>query len=405
MNNWWLKLYTIPSLKILLKGHVAVCLLVCMAHVFLPKYVVYFYFLYFLTSFGFASGAGIGLGTNLEFHKMSVPLKDLRKAFYIDQLIVIFIHYITYALSFAIPVLIFAPSNKISLFLTFLSASPSIMILQFLMLVIVPLFLRNINLKIDPVKNQVVLNKKQKKTVGILLALAVSAVLIPETDVNSSEGFFSFLEQFNLLFIVLLVSGSFVVGSLIHYSRLNFHLFRGENFKQYFFSFGTGTFVSVLFLFFCGFVFRYEVNSRSISDMSKVKGMLVFTDFLPELETETVKEIMAVTSMFSQEVFMNANPEVFQIPVTEVIKEKNLYSYAKYLSYGKPSEENLIYIMKELGDNPKAKSWKEQAHYREVKYRLVQHWPAAKALPDRLIRAKIKIERRVASDKEDESGP
>ncbi len=345
------------------------------------------------------------MGRNLEFHKMSVPLKDLKKALYTDHLIMIVIHFISFLISLMIPVSIFVPTTTIKQAIHLLNTSPSLLILGALTILIMPVFMRSINLKVDPVKNQFILSKSQKRTLIIsILSVAMGSTFLEEPG-QGGEGI-SWLDQFNILFLILLISSSFFVGSIIHYSRKNFNHIRANNFKQHFFSFGIGTFATFLICFLCGFIFRIEVNSPSISAIGKTKSMIVFVDFLPELETDTVIDLMSVTTMFSDELFKKAKPEIYQIPVNEIIKEKNLFAYSKYLQYGKPAESNLIYIMKELETHSDAKDWRKDhfTTYREVKYRLVQHWPAAKSLPDDLIKEKITRKRSLASKKE-KTGP
>src|SRR5690349_7154961 len=89
MNSWWLKLYTIPGIK-----KIAMSFLIPLSIVFCGHFLgvgkelmffLHFSFIYPMLAFGHVKSEGFVW--NLEFHKMSVPLKELRKIFFLDVLI------------------------------------------------------------------------------------------------------------------------------------------------------------------------------------------------------------------------------------------------------------------------------------------------------------------------------
>ena len=193
----------------------------------------------------------------------------------------------------------------------------------------------------------------------------------------------------NHLFIFVTCIICFSVGTTYYQSLLLFHLINDSQKKRKFLAQFKIVAACVLFCMFCGTLTRFEMNSPSYSAASKTKTILLYSDFVPTLTPETVREMLELTTLFSDEIFRNADPEIYQLPVENFLRVKDLGAYKSYLKYGRPSEQNLIYLMTELETHPDAKTWRNPHAYAEVKFRLVHHWPEASALPEKLLDAKI----------------
>jgi hypothetical protein len=100
--KWWLKLYTIPTVQAFTKWFglsvfldYGLMLLIGQTELSFAAYIIPFW--------AVSSGANEkSFRTNLEFHKMSVPFKELKKAFYTHLTIVFFSIVITSAIGLMI---------------------------------------------------------------------------------------------------------------------------------------------------------------------------------------------------------------------------------------------------------------------------------------------------------------
>jgi hypothetical protein len=400
MNSWWLKLYTIPSLKKIAVVFLLVMIIVCCGFKFMPEKILLFYGAYFSPFLVFFGLNSEGMYANLDFHKMSVPLKDLRKAYFADLAIQLFAFFLMALFSLVLPLYLFIPDKVFVHALSKMGLPLSLFLMVTVAFVSFLISFKSMKMKLNSHSSKVELSKKQKKAFIFFLAPIIYFIMFDNVENPSSAG--AWLEQFNILFIISTIFTSTIVASIFHFAIFKFHVIRAENnFKGHAFTYSSAFMGTVAFCLMCGLIFRFEVNGQYYPVSSKAKALLVFSDFLPVLEPDTAKEILNASSFFAEDVFRNADPEVYQMPVEDFLQEKSLAAYAQYLRWGKPSERNLVYIMNELEENPKAKDWKEFQSYREVKYRLVQHWPNAKSLPDGLIKEKIVTNkaREVATEK------
>lgn len=401
MNSWWLRLYTFPILKKLTILFAVVTFVVCMGFVYFPSKALLFLGAYLLPYFVFFGLSIGGMLNNLEFHKMSVPLKDLRKAYFLDLLIQTVVYIVLVFLSLAIPLYLFHPKGMSAHPFFALIGTPSFTLLIVFSFFTVVFFIRSLRFKALTMTHQQTQQfdlKKHKSTLVILIVAFFAYALISETEGSNEK---SFLDDFNYLFVSFAMFVVPMFGHMALFARSNFHLFKKEKFELRVLTSAGGMAFCFVFFLMCGFLFRFEINSSYFSTTSKMKAISLYSDFSPVIEVETARELVSVHSYLAEDVFKHADPAVYDLPVEDFIKTKDLGAYLSYLKWGKPSEQNIVFLMHQLEENPKSKDWYNPHVYREVKYRLVQRWPAAKALPDGLIKEKIetKKKRSIASQK------
>lgn len=87
MNNWWLDLYTIPSLKNTLKYFLLITIVAVAISFFAPALMMYTYGFVIIPMFANILDSGKSVAGNIHFHKMHIPFKELRSAYLKDVLI------------------------------------------------------------------------------------------------------------------------------------------------------------------------------------------------------------------------------------------------------------------------------------------------------------------------------
>lgn len=406
MNSWWLKLYTIPQCKTTLKYFAIANFLVATGLYFFPEKLGFIMLAFGLPAFGFFGGIQNGLHANLDFHKMHVPLKKLRKIFIYDMLIQVTLYFVLFFLSFWVPILLtqlkywqlhpFILAVGTPSFTVFISA-------------IVFSFVYTIR-SAKPLKMAAASNKddiaKRRKLTFIFMIPAILFVMFDDGGVDptgASTGSWAWLEflfKFNFIFMAAGFFLCMLVGGIYSSTVFNFNL-KKSSIKNHFMTFGKAFAFAAVFCFICGGLSYFEFNSDLYGRTHKMKALIVFSDFVPELEVETVKQLLPRSDIYASNILKKAHPDFYQVPVEEVLKTNDLRLVAEYIYYGKPSRPNLIYLMREFESKPDAKEWKNDKYYKTVRKLLVYRAPEAKSLPDDLIHEKIetKKERAVASEK------
>src|SRR5690349_15303408 len=87
MKNWWLELYTIPSLKKLFRAFLIVFGVVLLISFCFPTFLVVAAIVPLYLSYVVAMDAKNSVTANIEFHKLHVNYPELRKAMLSDSFI------------------------------------------------------------------------------------------------------------------------------------------------------------------------------------------------------------------------------------------------------------------------------------------------------------------------------
>lgn len=392
MKNWWLNLYTIPFLLSGVKIAAYLCAVVIGMHfVFGLEETGLGAFLYL--AYHFFKKREDSFMENIEFHKISVPLKELKKIFYYDTALTLLGFVFILTTSFVICSLVNGYSlSGVKEVLKLFIGTPSYSILfgSFCMILVVwSKYAHNCRAankeilkraqdfyKVKKAKNNKSIVKRVLMFFVMLLAAGVGAIIaiILVKKVESSP------------FMGIILSLGFVgIANIYNFYRLSFNLepsmFRVKKSSK-FLMYSLGAYASLVLV--CGMMFRMEVNSPDFSAQNRAQALSLFYLFSPTLESDTVADLLEVDPDGADYIWRNAHKGVWQEPLTHVYDGKNLYVWDQYLTYGKPSEANLFYMLNELENRPEANEWRESWHYHSVRVKIVRFLPEASRLPKEL---------------------
>ena len=349
--------------------------------------------LYIYPAFSYFTSNDDTLLTNIDFHKMNISFKELRRAILIDMTIQYLSFLVLMIVGLYIP-LAWVGEDKYLWEIVFgvLIGTPSYTILAFTGLT---LFMFSVKFsKLIKATNKQIKQSNKKiplfQKFLIIPGMIVGFWLAPR--INDFIGQFNDLTMTCAIFILICSFGQYF------FFRVKFHkeksVIQGKRFMTM-----TGTVLAMVFGFIgsIGLLSRFEMNNKFFSADSRAKTMLFLSDFSPELEVDTAADLLHATVETAPYVMKNVHAELFQIPLNQVYEKHDLYVWYHYLINGKPSEQNLVYMMRELKEHPNAGEWGNPHFYHMVNVQLVKQWPEAKELPKDLIHKKIK--RSIASKK------
>lgn len=281
--------------------------------------------------------------------------------------------------------------------------TPSVFLFGSFSLISFLLSLKTMKLKVNAQKQQIKteFDPAKKKKIIIFGLLGMSYVFFVDDPGAIQQHQESYFDQFMTVFNIGVMFIAFMFAGIFVFSKKAFNMVRENQIRKTTLNFvGAGGF-AIVFCLMCANMVKFEINSEFYSIGAKAKAIVFFSDFLPVLEPETVRELAVTGSFMSEEIFKNADPAIYQMPVEDFVPDKHLYSYLQYLKYGKPSSRNVVYIMNELEKSPEAKMWRDPYSYKELRFLLVKHHPDANKLPEHLIKEKVETRKRrgVASKK------
>lgn len=393
MNNWWLKLYTLPHFLSMAKKIGIVTLISLLAAIFWKDAYFMTLLLYIYPAYTYFTSNDDTLLTNIDFHKMNVPFKELRRAVFLDMMI----HYLSFMLMMVvglyIPMAWLGQGHELwdSINGIFFG-TPSYAILSitgfslFMFTVKFSKLVKGMNKQIKQSNQKIPLMQKILIVPGVIVGVFFG----PRIE--------HFIGQFNDLTITCAMFFTICTFGQYFFFRTKFHQEKSViNGKRFTIMSATVLGIVAAFFGFVGLLSRFEMNSKFYSAESRAKTMFFLSDFSPELEVDTAADLMAAMYDTTPYVMKHVHPEIYQIPINQIYDKRNLFVWYHYLASGKPSEQNLVYMMRELKEHPEASDWLEAHYYHMVNVKLVKHWPAAKELPKDLIPKKIK--RSIASKK------
>lgn len=382
MNNWWLKLYTIPQTLRLLKGFLVATILLCCTHSFvsLENHTLIPYLIYFYPLKIFLDNNRDGMRANLDFHKMTIPLAELRKAYYSDLLLQISGLILASLLSLSILGSLFWTSQFFDTYFSFVVSSPSVTLGY-----AVPVFSTLIYIR------STLGSKRNRRTFLLgLFNLIVTFVWILICAITSLSVPLSIAAFF----------GAYYLVALFHFSQFEFHQYRDKGKfigKLRVLSAGTASWGVLFFIF--GILSRIEMGSSFLSMEKKFKTMSFYSGIISKVEVQEARKFLAMYPDETKLILENTESAIYKVPVKDVLITKDLEAYHDYLLLGKPTKENLAYMTNELRAHPKSSEWKNSWNYAFVRTILSKRFPEAKTLEQNLIKDE-KI-RNIASEKEE----
>lgn len=265
LNAWWPRLYTLPQIKLVGKINALVTVLVVMGCSLLPEYSHKFFFLYLVPLFVFLSGGVDGMLRNLDFHRMSIPVEELRNAFFLDLAFQSIVYFFTTFFFILLPFKVFFAGADLRL-------HPLVMLLtgtfSYTIFASVFCFFFVLNSRITLKYDQ-----------NDYLYLSVLGCIF----------FVIKMAGMNPVFYIMMIALSVMSARVFYLVQIRFY--QKKNFKVS----GLIGLCAVFFSISCAWLFRYDINNPGFGPGQKYKGMFVFSDFMPKLSPHTVKSLTEET--------------------------------------------------------------------------------------------------------------
>lgn len=355
MNNWWLKLYTIPQLTKVARAVGLVTLVVIAAGLLPDKYYLISGSFYFYPIYLYLSDR-VSILDNLDFHRLSISNDKLHKIIFLEFLISATGFVLLLVTGMLVPVLIYDKAPIIDSSLEFFVGTVSYTILNVVYLFVIIFNIKYFALmkrRMTAISKAAVPLKNSKRNTRIMLGIGVAVLSFlflfdegPE-EVSKPVSFVSYLDSVEassdqVLFIAVLATYTFIGLFFVRSFLDNYRSTKNKTFgaKDSIFAYG-GVFG---IYFVLGLLASMEMTSPFYSVENRLSTMSRFSFFSPKLESHEVQEFLAKDPSEADMIFSKAGPELWQMPITSFYKDKDLRVYFNYLRHGKPSAENLSYI-------------------------------------------------------------
>lgn len=406
INQWWFRLYTQRYLVSILKTTFIL--------IFIEQIILYFarplsgfYLLAPIFSFiVLITRAQLGsLRSNIEFHKMSVPFKDLRKALILDTLILII--GIMTSLILVLSCSYFSGGVFKNIFEEdFVSFPHLIYYGMHLVAVMFWYFLIHKDSKYQVLTSESSLLKKILRF-GLFtgLTLMYSPILIfSSIDIN----------VFTLLTML-----SFGMGSIIFQLKAIFHIEKPLGGTKIFLKYGLyGHVVAYSLFFITVLISRNDVLNPELSPALRVRSFTFCPACSPNIDQHTFRAIDKHIDFSNRGLLyskLDFNP--YSLGVEYWIGgDKDAYRLQNLLYHKPPTKQFLISLYDHFETYPNF--WANNPQLNLLKYLSYQKWPKGEKLPERFLAAQLsskelfeqeqkkfvserKARRKVASDHED----
>lgn len=376
MKNWWLDLYTIPSLKKLARAFAIVLSAIILVRMFAPQILVLMAFFTMYISSVMVAESKVGLSANIEFHKLHVPYPELRKALLKDM----FIRMSAICLAVCICLGVCAAESN---------ATEAIFLAIPLGINLTVCFLTsNVNKMVNGKFRFSVYNRDHlPKLLAFGQTVLFSLVGLAFLTVVIMAGFNP-----------LIVFGFVVFGLVLFYNifahKALFHLEKEKgSFKTMmkYSAKGLGT-AAALFVF--GIVLlRPIINDRDAGAGAQILAFDFVGPFTPELDVETAKVLLTDWEIDKAKVFKDT-PGINQVPVSTLFQKPTMRDYLAYLEgVENPTTDNLLFMLKmneKYKGDPRLKS--------HLSAEVVKKWPKSQKFPEEYLdKQMVKEERMPAS--------
>jgi hypothetical protein len=368
MKNWWLELYTLPSLKNIGKSFLVVFAVNLLIGLLAPQLSIIGVMANFYVFRKLKVQMNKSLGYNIEFHKLHVPFVKLRKAFYLDFFIQWFCLNIGFLISYAIAVQFkIELSFDIHLMPYFALFCMSFLPLRWIGGIPKGRF-SQYNL-LDP-------------NIGKLKNFSISIFCFIFVFVSY---FLAILSDFSLMSFVYTFGVLVCVGHFWFLIKAVFHQEMKNGTPVVFFKYTfRGLAVSLCSFLFLSFATRPLVHVSTLDPIWRNSFFLFSGPLAPELNFEEAKLFMA-TEESNIGLILSKTPGIEHLPVGEIFKNPSSYDYFEYVSSIHPSSENMLYILEKIHQ-----SKKPTFHDYATSQIIVSKWPKSSKFPDHLLVKKIR---------------
>lgn len=382
MKNWWLKLYTIPTLKRMLFLN-ALCV---GADIFFTFFgfadfelvaVMYFVPIIYL----WAKEMQQGFVRNLPFHKITLPFPEIKRALICHYSIVVPTTFIMASILCSASEALggSAPGFKsLPAFSTFLTISLLVVVLTFSLLVASKNF-HNIKIKI---KANIIVQILFGVMGYFMIMLLGALLMIAKFDIN----IFMFIVGFG----VILAAG-------LYKWRAMFHFVPAQITKKLAIKYYSAGMLCT-FVMFCllALVGRNDHQNYDFAAEERAARFMFWQPFSGSLDQTTFQELEPhVGAIYIEEFYALAPKNISEIPIQNFIDAKNPNRVMWFVAFGKPSKKNLEFMASHLERN-KAQ-WEKIDPKQKVAHVLASNWPKGMPVPDSLVEFKVKRERAIAS--------
>lgn len=385
--KWWLRLYTIPTLKKLVYMSLFCIALDALAAFFGVKEVELIAFVYFAPIiFVWACETQQGMVRNLEFHKATLPFPEIVKALIGHYSLLIFC---TLFVSFSLGGLsqLLGGAAKSLFFLPL----PSTAIAAFIAVVLISGFILTLS---KPFFKQSFMKFKAhflvRFVISFFLTMTFLMVIIGFVFVGMSSD----------AAMVVAMGGVFIASTSYHW-RSMFHIIPNQASIKHYLKYnllGLGS-ACAMFLI-CAFIGQNDHMNLSNSPAERAVSLMTWQPLSGHIDMLTFQELEPHVSILDVGDFYRIAPEnVGHIPIKNFIDSRRTDRLVSFLSYAKPSKKNYHDIAAHLEKNKE--QWKKVDPKGSIIMRVAYDWPKDLKVPDYLVEAKVKrkTKRAVASEK------
>ena len=373
--KWWLKLYTLPFINSFSK----VLGLSLLADIAISYFsgsrdlglLGYGYFIYY----GISEFKQNHFRTNLSFHKLSIPLPDLKKAFYLHLLL----SYCTIVFSLF---LVLNISNAFGGALNHLGESSWALILAglffcglgFVWVRSQGVYDRDHYCFFDP---KLVFWKKIVRSLTLFFFMTVFLISVTLFGIPFMTATYLFLF-------------SLAVGCCFFYSRALFHQTqpRASIFSVVKFI-GVGAVTVVSLFVFLAFIGRNDHLNKGVSPQLRLTYLLLWQPFTGTLKADEFLELEPYTyGVTETDEFYDliSKEELNSIPSTHFIDKKNPFRLSYYLKYGQVDHHNLSLILDHM--ESQHEFWKNPKAVKYFRKQIFMNWPNNEPFPERHLAAR-----------------
>lgn len=336
-KNWWLKLYTVPSLIDISKS-AAICLSldVVITHILSDTdglgFVSYFYFLMRC----FKNATQVNLAGNISFHKTHINFPELNNALLKDAAIFSIGSIIIFYCFLILSSLLGGSMSGHNLFENIFFQSISLSTLS-IVFYFFGMFQLRMSLKRELAFKPESMWVRFKKFVCLYSAI----LFVTFFGIALSVVFgMSLVTTSILVMMTVVISYSYDRRRVLLHLRDEKHEIRTLA-KQFFPAF----MLSLIVFFGISTINSHEFKNKNMLPYSKLVSMEVWSGFSPELDLATFKELSVVADDTDWSILYRKAPQnLGEIPVEEVILKMKPAQLEAYIYYAKPSGRNLEYI-------------------------------------------------------------
>lgn len=387
MKNWWLNLYTIPSLIVTARSTAIVFAIAMLINNFVPTCSIFVGWISCYIVFSQIKFSNSHFGINLNFHKLHIPLKELKRCVMLDGFIRVFAIFLG---SFVCNGYIYLNGGYENIEIPLFVLAPIGFQIFFASL------MTSVNSIVNGKYKYVLIDfNKMNKYLFVFVTACVTVITSVVITIFSLYGF-------NPVFVMLFYVAGFFIQHRIFIYRAAFHEVTSiGTYKRYFkslgidLSTGLGLYLVVALLSFP------LIQNHSVNIEIRKAAFQMVGGFTPNLDNETAKDLIGANryAVYNLEYIFKSARSLGEVPLSEILDKPRMSEYVTYLeNVENPSMENLMYIM----NNPIEKNKRNAYLYPELNKLIVDKWPKSQKFPEHLLAKQIELEKRAPASTENQ---